>query len=206
MAVMNDLTRTEKIQSVQRLKKAAALDPSVNDPADIWILPFTVEEVSKAYPPSEDQRTCTPEAVTKVLNNLANLGVMYTACIGTGMSLPSFDRIKKDNKELLELVAIAKTIYAEKVSHAVHCRAINGWLEPVFYQGDEVGYVRKFSDRLLEMQAKRHCPEYRDRSQMDVNVGGGVLVVHKSNMSKEEWLKAYGEAEVKKIVDAEVVE
>src|SRR5690606_18484748 len=43
-------------------------------------------------------------------------------------------------------------------------RAIEGWDEPVFYQGMETGMVRKFSDTLLIFLLKGARPEkYRDR-------------------------------------------
>jgi len=186
--MMDSDTRENKIETVRRLTEVAKVDPQVQDPADIWIVPFTVEEVERVYPRTPDQRTCTPDAVTRILNNLANTGVIYQACLGTGMSCPSFERVKKDNPGLQGLVLTAKQIYSEKVQHTVHCRAINGWIEPVYYKGEWCGNKRVFSERLLELQAKKVCPDYRDKSSVDVNVSGGVLVVHSTAMTKEEWL------------------
>jgi len=75
------------------------------------------------------------------------------------------------------------------VSRAVHNRAIDGWLEPVFYKGELIGYIRKFSDRMLELQAKRYIPAYRDKAAVDLSVAGGVLVVSGGDIiDKEEWL------------------
>lgn len=76
-----------------------------------------------------------------------------------------------------ELVEMAHEFYREKISHVIHDRAVDGWEEPVYYQGECIGHVQKYSDRLLELQAKRHCPEYRDKSQVDHNVTGGVLLI-----------------------------
>lgn len=46
-------------------------------------------------------------------------------------------------------------------------RATRGWLEPVFYQGQATGVVRKFSDNLLMFTLKGNCPEkYRERSDI----------------------------------------
>ncbi len=46
-------------------------------------------------------------------------------------------------------------------------RAFEGTLEPVFYQGVECGYVRKYSDTLLIFLMKGHRPEtYRERFQV----------------------------------------
>jgi hypothetical protein len=47
-------------------------------------------------------------------------------------------------------------------------RAMDGWDEPVFQGGMNVGTVRKYSDRLLEMQLYAHRPaKYRNRSSIE---------------------------------------
>ena len=54
-------------------------------------------------------------------------------------------------------------------------RAVEGWDEPKWYQDKEVGAVRKFSDRLLEMLLKARRPDkYRER--IDANVTGDITV------------------------------
>lgn len=51
-------------------------------------------------------------------------------------------------------------------------------------------YVRKYSDRMLELEAKRVDPAYRDKGQMDVNVTGGILVVP-GKSTEEDFEKEY---------------
>ena len=49
-------------------------------------------------------------------------------------------------------------------------RAYQGVDEPVFYQGEECGAVRKYSDTLLIFLLKGRRPDkYRERVQIDVN-------------------------------------
>lgn len=49
-------------------------------------------------------------------------------------------------------------------------RALSGVDEPVFYQGEECGAIRKYSDTLLIFLLKGRKPEkYRERMQIDVN-------------------------------------
>lgn len=56
-----------------------------------------------------------------------------------------------------------------------HRRAFQGTDEPVFYQGAECGTVRKYSDGLTMFLLKAHRPDkYRERSQVDQNVSGGM--------------------------------
>lgn len=45
-----------------------------------------------------------------------------------------------------------------QLEHAAICRAIEGWLEPVFYQGQEVGQVRKYSNSLAIFLLKCRRP------------------------------------------------
>lgn len=56
-----------------------------------------------------------------------------------------------------------------------HRRATKGILEPVFYKGEIVGKIRKFSDRLLEFRLKGHRPEiYRERFDVNQQVSGSL--------------------------------
>lgn len=179
-------------------------DPRGMDAGDIWISPFTKAIVEEVFPRrSESHVKFTPLAVSKILNNMANCGVMYQAVMAAGLSYSQFMKLRKDFPALNTLVEDAMDLYREKVAHAVHCRAISGTEKPVYYQGAVVGYVREYSDRLLELHAKRHCPEYRDKGQLDVNVAGGVLVVHETEQTKEEWLAERRKANA---IDGEVVE
>ena len=58
----------------------------------------------------------------------------------------------------------AHRIAIEAMECEARRRAMEGWLEPVFYQGEECGYVRKFSDTLLIFMMKGAMPEkYRER-------------------------------------------
>lgn len=54
-------------------------------------------------------------------------------------------------------------------------RAVDGYEEPVFYQGEQVGVIRRYSDRMLELLLKGHLPEkYKDRVQHTGDVGVDV--------------------------------
>jgi hypothetical protein len=85
---------------------------------------------------------------------------------------------RKDDPEFAALYDDAAARYCDILEAEAHRRAVEGVEEPVFHQGAECGYVRKYSDRLLELQLKGRLPErYRDRVSADVKVEGGVLVV-----------------------------
>jgi hypothetical protein len=167
---------------------------------------FRSEDIAPAMPGRDfthERVAFTEKILADLLNHIANYGVICDACVSNGVSLRQFRDLCKQYDGLKELKEEAKLLYREKVSRAVHNRAIEGWLEPVFYQGKLTGYVRKFSDRMLEMQGKKVDPEYRDRGALDVNVAGGVLVVSSDEIQdKEAWLE---EQRKRRQIDSTVV-
>jgi hypothetical protein len=65
----------------------------------------------------------------------------------------------------------------EELEQEAWRRAHEGWLEPVFYQGEEVGHVRKFSDVLMMFTLKGRKPEkYRDNSKVELGSNGPIQV------------------------------
>jgi hypothetical protein len=48
-------------------------------------------------------------------------------------------------------------------------RAIDGWLEPVFQRGEQIGVIRKHSDRMLEVLLRAEDPEtFGDRKVVEI--------------------------------------
>lgn len=63
----------------------------------------------------------------------------------------------------------------DKLEDEAKRRAFEGVLEPVFYKGDETGYVRKYSDILLIFLLKGHREKYRERHEI-TGAGGKPLI------------------------------
>ena len=64
--------------------------------------------------------------------------------------------------------------------------------EPVFYQGQVVGHIRKYSDNLLMFLLKAHWPEkFRENVSIDQRVsgrdGGPVKTQHVFQPTQEAW-------------------
>lgn len=161
---------------------------------DIELVVFRPDDVVEAMPGrhwDHETLTWTPQVCANVLNHIVNYGVLAHACLSQGVSYRTLEILVKDYVGFAALKGEAQDLYRDKVSRAVHNRAITGWLEPQFHKGQFCGYIRKFSDRMLELQAKRYVPEYRDKSAVDVNVQGGVLVTNCDGIEdKEAWLEA----------------
>lgn len=111
------------------------------------------------------------------LEQLAKTGRKADSARAAGVSLQTVRNHMKNDPTLSDEVEDALEFYKDTLRKEIHRRGVEGVEEPVFYQGAECGAVRKYSDRMLELEAKRHMPEYRDKQQLDVNHKGGVLVV-----------------------------
>lgn len=65
----------------------------------------------------------------------------------------------------------------DAMEEELHRRSTKGVQEPVFYRGQMVAKVRKYSDRLLEFALKAKRPDvYRDRVDVNQNVTGTLDV------------------------------
>jgi hypothetical protein len=67
--------------------------------------------------------------------------------------------------------------FKESVESEIMRRAIMGWDEPVYQQGVLAGSIRKYDSRLLELLAKRHIPEYKEKFEVSGSITAGILAV-----------------------------
>ena len=92
-------------------------------------------------------------------------------------------------KELYGLVkAIQEAVLKAKREHALQTRAVDGWEEPVWWKGCQVGTVRKFSDKLLELALKASDRDkYGDKQQQQVNLDMAIsFEIHGVDHSQEQ--------------------
>jgi hypothetical protein len=55
-------------------------------------------------------------------------------------------------------------------------RAMDGYLDPVYWDGKKVGTIRRYSDKLLEIQLKANSAKYRDKPAETGAAGGGITL------------------------------
>ena len=73
--------------------------------------------------------------------------------------------------------ATARALCGDLIEAEIIRRSIEGIDEPVYQGGRLVGFVRKYSDRLLELAAKAALPEkYREKFEHS-GPGGGPIPV-----------------------------
>lgn len=100
--------------------------------------------------------------IRKLLDALAEGHTIAESCRVAGIAFGTLKTWRRNDPIINEKVQEAYDIGTDAYRQEVRRRALEGWLEPVFYKGQEQGHVRKFSDTLLMFETKRRDPDYRD--------------------------------------------
>lgn len=82
-----------------------------------------------------------------------------------------------ESEEFARAVDAAREEAYDRLEQEAHRRAFTGTLEPVFYQGEKCGAIRRYSDTLLMFLLKADRPE-RFAERRAVEHSGAVAVTH----------------------------
>jgi hypothetical protein len=110
-----------------------------------------------------------PELRAIYLKHLARYGNKVAAAKQCRCSEFMVNQYAERHPEFHRQEREAQQEYRARIEEAIHERAIDGWLEPKYGQGGQIGTVRKFSDQLLIFHAKRHIQEYRQAEKTEVS-------------------------------------
>jgi hypothetical protein len=73
--------------------------------------------------------------------------------------------LKKDT-DYYQAFQEARAMACDRIEQEIYRRGVEGWDEPVWYEGRQVGMLRRYSDTLLIFLAKGNMPEkYKDRAE-----------------------------------------
>lgn len=87
--------------------------------------------------------------------------------------------LKRTDPDFAKLWEEAAKVGAARLEDEARRRAIEGYEEPTFYQGQECGRIRKYSDTLLICLLRAHHPEkYRDNVRQEISGPEGTPVRH----------------------------
>lgn len=112
--------------------------------------------------------TVTEEARKKFLATLMEGWSPLRAAQVAGHPRTTFYNLREDNEQFKIAWDAAIEAGSDLLEDTAKKRSIDGWLEPVFYQGEQCGTVRKFSDTLLMFQLNGRRPEkYRQNVKVD---------------------------------------
>jgi hypothetical protein len=111
------------------------------------------------------------------LAHYAAVGIIKSAADLTGINRDTVDNWRKSDRVFAERMDRAKMDAADVAEAELRRRAIEGWTEPVFQGGIEVGTVRKFSDNMLALHIKALKPtEYRENIRAEVSGPDGGAI------------------------------
>lgn len=100
------------------------------------------------------------------------------AARAAGVTLVTVNVHMKKDKNFAAACEAARQMIADRVDETAHHVALEGVLEPIFSKdGVLLGHKRVFNGNILAMLMRRFQPEYRDKAELDVNHGGGVLLI-----------------------------
>jgi hypothetical protein len=125
---------------------------------------------------------------------------MMDACDAVGVSPMKVREHIKTDEEFGQAVMEAEQAYRDHVVALIQDLAFNG-REKVNYDRNNnvISKETIYPIRLIELEAKRVEPGYRDKQEVNIGITGGVMVAPASLGTIEEWEKQFG---AKKIVDA----
>lgn len=113
----------------------------------------------------------TPKKRAKFLDAIVETGGNITrACQVAGISRRAAYEWREEEEAFRVEWDDAVEAGTDELEEEARRRAFAGVDEPVFYQGEECGAIRKYSDTLLIFLLKGRKPDkYRERVQIDVN-------------------------------------
>lgn len=120
----------------------------------------------------------TQEAVRAFLLALDNArGNVSDACQATGVGRRTVYEWRESDGEFHAAWDAVVDKHMDALENEIYRRAYNGTEKPVFYQGEQCGEVKEFSDTLAMFILKGHRPEkYREnvRTEMIGKDGGPI--------------------------------
>lgn len=127
------------------------------------------------------------------LDHLAKYDRPSQAAKLCGVSRQTVDNHLLSDPEFAQAYEEARGLYRDKIRQAIYEQAVEGISEPIMggpYKDEIVAYRKIYAPNLLALEAKRVDQEYREKSQVDVNLKGGVLVIP-PGMAPQDWAAAY---------------
>lgn len=130
---------------------------------------------NKRQPNARARRT-NPKWRPAFLEALKRAPNVVTACEVAGVPRCTAYNARRDDPDFAKAWAEAWEVGMYAIDAEMYRRAVDGWLEPVYQQGAQVGTVRKYSDAMLALFSKAHAEKYRATTQVQLTGKGGGAV------------------------------
>jgi len=114
----------------------------------------------------------TKDLIVEMLGHRPNITAVARLL---GVAPSSVYKAKAEDPEFAAAVNEALEIGVDTLEEEAMRRAVDGVLEPVWFQGMEAGHVRKYSDALLQTLLKAKRPrQYNPGAKVEVDTGEKV--------------------------------
>lgn len=144
------------------------------------------------------------------LRAFAARGIVAEGCRAAGVSRDAVYHWRETSEWFEQLYLIAIEEAADRIEAEAIRRAVDGYDEPVIYQGMPTSVVdpvtgeqrtltvRKYSDTLMAMILKGARPEkYRDNHKVELSGGGGGVLIVPGVIDPKAWAEAAREQQAK---------
>lgn len=183
-----------------QIPKELSLAPPPSDDLSTWDKrQLNALEAGKEITRRKSYRRITVDLLEKYIERVKAHGSLTRAAREVHITSRAIEQYANVDPTFADLQRDAVDAYNESVEKAVHDHAVEGIEEPVYQMGKLVGTKKVYSERLLELLAKRRMPEYRDKQQpvVDVRIEGGVVVVPQPARSEADFAK-FADSEVRR--------
>ena len=119
----------------------------------------------------------TAKRKAKFIEYLSELGNVTDSARRVGISKVCLYQHKKDDPEFNEQWEAAADIGVENQIDECRRRAFEGIDEPIVHKGEITNHKKSYSDTLAMFLIKARRPEYRDKTQIDLNASGKFELV-----------------------------
>jgi len=135
----------------------------------------------------------TPEVQAVFLTHLARTGRWAHSSRAAGISFETVRRHRDQDKIFGDACEAAIQEYRDHIQEAVYEQGVVGIFQPMFDKdGHLVGWKRIVNGTVLLAEARRVNPEYREKTEVDMNLSGGVVVAP-ATVTPEQWAKMAAE-------------
>lgn len=123
-------------------------------------------------PPKKTKRQLELELAQRKASFLAAYqkhGTIVGACKQIKVAPATVAGWRKGDELFAAQFRATQDLFVQELETEARRRAVEGWDEPVWFQGEMVGTIRKFSDTLLIFLLKANRPEkYRDSFKIEL--------------------------------------
>jgi len=119
----------------------------------------------------------TPAFKEAFLGMIEEIPNITAVCRVMGTSTTTCRSHRESDPEFAARLAQALEDGIDGLEEVARKRAVDGWEEPVFYRGEVVGEITKYSDHLLTVLLKGNRPKkFNPRPGMDISTDGPVVM------------------------------